>query len=302
MSGSDGFTGNVTAPRRNHFFYGKMMGVEQFDTEQRYGLGQRWLMNRLALGTGIVCGLAVARSADGKRLLVRPGVAVDGLGREILVPGAVELDPLAAPGPCGCTAGAAPAAPGRYQLCLRYRECGADQEPVPYAPDCDAAAACEAGTTVETYALGLRAETDPPPTFACDGWLAPLAGATPPPPPGIADLRARLAAMLKGTCPAPPLDGCVVLGTVVMGGSAGALTLDQVLPDGRSYLYSQAQLLEMVLCLAATVARCCGGDGTIDTPPPGETLRLTAIDFVKGPPFTVVQSFTALTPVPQNPP
>ena len=58
----------LSPPQRNNFFFGKMMGVAQFEREQCYGMGQRWLINRLTIGTGVLCGLEVTLTADGKRL------------------------------------------------------------------------------------------------------------------------------------------------------------------------------------------------------------------------------------------
>src|SRR3954449_13207635 len=80
------------APARNNYFYGKMLDVQHFTMEQRYFNQKRWLLNRLALGSGVVCGLQFILSADG-RLALGPGVAIDPLGREIIVPAAVPLDP-----------------------------------------------------------------------------------------------------------------------------------------------------------------------------------------------------------------
>lgn len=74
----------LAPPRRNQFFYGKRMDVQHFRMEQDYGRLKQTLLNRLTLGKGVVCGLRVAM--DGQRLTVDPGVAIDGLGREIVVP------------------------------------------------------------------------------------------------------------------------------------------------------------------------------------------------------------------------
>jgi hypothetical protein len=281
MSCSDN-TAQLAAPRRSHFFFGKMMGVEQFELEQRYGIGLRRLMNRLSLGTGILCGLEVAIGPDGKRLRVGPGVAVDPLGREIVVPGPADFDPLAPAGACACEGEGPPTAPGRYQLCLEYRECAADAQPVPFPAECAGGSEAEFGATVETFALRLCPAPEQPPTsFACDAWIRPLPGEGAL-PPGAAELRARLAELLKSRCTPATAGRCVVLGTVVLAGApGGGLTVQGVLPEGRVFLYSQAQLLDLVLCMAQTVARCCGGDVVVEPPPPGETLRLTAIDFVR---------------------
>src|SRR6267378_3242939 len=79
-------------PRRNNYFYGKRMDVQHFQMEQDYGKLKQWLLNRLTFGKGVVCGLKVA--VDGDKLRVDPGFAIDGLGREIIVPERAWIDPV----------------------------------------------------------------------------------------------------------------------------------------------------------------------------------------------------------------
>src|SRR5206468_11586399 len=47
--------GTLTPPQRNKYFYGKLMDVPHFQMEQTYGNWKRWLLNRLALGEGVLC-------------------------------------------------------------------------------------------------------------------------------------------------------------------------------------------------------------------------------------------------------
>src|SRR6516225_464625 len=89
---------SLTAPRRNNYFYGKRLDVPQFRMEQDYGKLKHWLLNRLSLGKGVLCGLDV--TANNGKLCVAPGVAIDGLGREIIVPLSSCIDPWAPPPPC----------------------------------------------------------------------------------------------------------------------------------------------------------------------------------------------------------
>ena len=148
----------LSAPRRNRFFYGKRMDVQHFQMEQGYGQLKQWLLNRLTVGKGVLCGLKV--SVDGRRVCVDPGVAIDGLGREIVVPVRSCIDPLAPhEGCCGGTAVSPPAPPGDNDARLRlftlwvcYRECLADHEPV-LTSGCDTREHCAAGTLVETFCL-----------------------------------------------------------------------------------------------------------------------------------------------------
>ena len=87
----------LAAPKRNQFFYGKRMDVQHFRMEQDYGKSKQWLLNRLTLGKGVLCGLRVSASAD--RIIVDPGVAIDGLGREIVVPVRTSIEAPALRGP-----------------------------------------------------------------------------------------------------------------------------------------------------------------------------------------------------------
>ena len=81
-------------PERVRFFSGQFLTAEDFEVEQKYHIEMRWLHNRMLHGVGIVAGLGV--SIDGCQdgtAVVSPGLALDGLGREIIVdrPVCVEL-------------------------------------------------------------------------------------------------------------------------------------------------------------------------------------------------------------------
>ncbi len=145
------------APSRNHFFYGKRMDVQHFQMEQDYGKHKQWLLNKLTLGKGVLCGLEV--SVDGDRICVEPGVALDGMGREIVVPVRACIDPAKPDGGC-CTEPAATPRPkmeprdeeGSFTVWLCYHECFTDQQPV-LVTDCDTRSHCAPGTVVESFCL-----------------------------------------------------------------------------------------------------------------------------------------------------
>src|SRR5438309_647007 len=93
-TGMNGASGVLASPERNNFFYGKLMDVAQFEKDQRYFTLKRLLFNRLVLGSGVVFGLnAIADPQTAGRVRVEAGVAIDGLGREIVVPASSSLDP-----------------------------------------------------------------------------------------------------------------------------------------------------------------------------------------------------------------
>jgi hypothetical protein len=197
----------LSAPRRNQYFYGKRMDVQHFQLEQDYGKLKRWMLNRLTLGMGVLCGLDVS-IVDG-RVCVDPGVAIDALGREIVVPVRACIDPFAAADPCcgGTVAAPAPApAPAPtpaptpappttnlppigthpsdgtpvsvMTLWLCYKECRADYEPA-LVSDCSTRDHCSAGTVVESFCLkvtdgGAPAQGDP--DWCAHLWPAPANG------------------------------------------------------------------------------------------------------------------------------
>ena len=76
---------NFSPFERNRYFYGKLLTVRDFETEQRYYNGKRSMLNRLVTGAGVVCGLGVTAS-DESTLMIGSGMALDYQGREIVVP------------------------------------------------------------------------------------------------------------------------------------------------------------------------------------------------------------------------
>src|SRR4051794_6626547 len=84
----------LAAPQRNQYFYGKLLDAPHLQLEQEYFNSKRWLTNVLLQGSGVVAGLAVAPAVSGTRLVIQPGVALDGWGREIIVPAlSLPFDP-----------------------------------------------------------------------------------------------------------------------------------------------------------------------------------------------------------------
>ncbi len=69
---------------RNQYFYGKLLSVEDFQSEQKYMNDKRRLINRFLHGCGVVCGLNVVQ-VDDCTLSLEPGLALDFAGREIMV-------------------------------------------------------------------------------------------------------------------------------------------------------------------------------------------------------------------------
>lgn len=69
---------------RNNYFFGKLMTVRDFQTEQTYVNSKRRLGNKMLNGVGIVSGLDVIL-IDNKTFSLETGMALDYMGREIVV-------------------------------------------------------------------------------------------------------------------------------------------------------------------------------------------------------------------------
>lgn len=119
----------MTEFERPRYFAGKLITAEDFELEQRYHIEKRWLLNRMLEGAGIVSGLGVVPSEQGT-VTVEPGLALDPLGREILV---TEPQQLAIP---DCVE--------PLSICLLYREIETDH-----------------GTIRETYELSAATASVP---------------------------------------------------------------------------------------------------------------------------------------------
>lgn len=69
---------------RNKYFYGKLLSVEDFETEQKYMNDKRRIINRFLHGSGVVCGMNVVL-IDDRTISVEMGLALDAAGREIVI-------------------------------------------------------------------------------------------------------------------------------------------------------------------------------------------------------------------------
>jgi hypothetical protein len=162
--------GDLKPFERNNYFYGKLLDVFHLEMEQEYFNSKRRLMNRLVTGTGVVCGLKVDLTDDGKSVVVQPGLAIDKCGREIVV--AYESAPYPLPEfpayePQDKSKGSRSREGDRYRregyyceipfahVVLCYHEC--KTEPMPaLASDCESEAWCASGSIREQYEIKIR--------------------------------------------------------------------------------------------------------------------------------------------------
>lgn len=151
---------------RPRYFYGQLLDVRHFESEQAYFKRKQWLRNRLVDGFGVVCGLDVQVGDDEHSVVVMPGLALDRQGREIVVP--TRSKPVAIPSrpapdatPSGNNGGSSSnnneghCEDDWVQLVVCYEECKTDPEPV-MSGGCDATTRCSPGAIREGYSLSLR--------------------------------------------------------------------------------------------------------------------------------------------------
>ncbi|MDO4531410.1 MAG: hypothetical protein Q4C06_05465 [Bacillota bacterium] len=81
--------GNPLVPfERNRYYAGKMLTSADFAAEQGYVNDKRRFLNTLVFGSGIVCGCNVY-SLDDLSIFIESGLAIDSLGREIVIDSSV---------------------------------------------------------------------------------------------------------------------------------------------------------------------------------------------------------------------
>ena len=99
---------------RNRYYPKKRLSSADYQAEQDYFNNKRRFLNGLMYGSGIVCGLGVF-SLDDPSILVESGVAIDGLGREVVVETS-DVKKLSALSGFDSLRG------NEALLCLRYKE------------------------------------------------------------------------------------------------------------------------------------------------------------------------------------
>jgi hypothetical protein len=238
----------LAAPRRNNYFYGKLLDEMHLRLEQDYFYGKRALLNRLALGAGVLCGLRV--EPDGKFVKVSAGAAIDAFGREVIVPEDVRIDVSKISVRCDTVRDRKPDETTLY-LKLCYRECKTDFEPA-LVSDCLPQQQCAPSIIVESYCLELdTVEPLPPPAHNEALCTALREGQTPE------EKRDLVNAELAKTCGRVGGDGCIALATIHL--DDGGNVTDAKF-DPPQHVYSNAALFDMLLCL---------GEGTKGDPGAG---------------------------------
>lgn len=78
---------------RPNYFFGRVLGVEDFREEQGYHLGKHRRHLQTMHGSGVARGLDVSVSSDGTSMTVAPGLAIDASGHEIVLDDPVPITP-----------------------------------------------------------------------------------------------------------------------------------------------------------------------------------------------------------------
>jgi len=251
---SDSMNGNgssaLAAPERVNFFYGLLLDEARLKKETSYQNQKRWMLNRLVLGTGVICGLDVAVDPQSSAaLLVQPGIAFDGFGHEIVVDNTTSVNPFQLTDDSGNAAGAAQA--GTVEICLAYAETLADPVPVLVA-DCEHPGRCACSTVREGFRLLVRqGAQSPPPAPACTLGTFPL--------PAADALQSLLSGRIGRACGVPPADASVCLARVRIGSGNTIQSQDIDTAAGRPLVYSNALLYGLLLCLSDRITQVVQG-------------------------------------------
>ncbi|MCU0526264.1 MAG: hypothetical protein MUF72_15715 [Elainella sp. Prado103] len=237
----------LTTPTRNQFFYGKLMDVFHFQLETTYQNRKRWLLNRLNLGFGVVCGLTVVPTNDNQHVQVAAGVAIDKLGREMIVPVASPpIDPRQPTDAWGRPAGNPIADGESVHLCLAYHEC--ETEPVPVlVGDCGREPTCAASLIKERYRILVKAGSAPPSNLTCQ--LPDLLAS----PLDSSNFHDQLSDRISQNCAEVTGETCIPIAQITLPATGEFITTDSINVKIRPLVYSQPLILETLLCLAQQI-------------------------------------------------
>lgn len=279
----------LAAPQRNHYFYGRLLDEHSFLQEQHYLNQKRWLLNRLSLGKGVLCGLTVTWTDD--RVCISSGVAIDGCGREIVVPEPVTVNPWQTTDDHGLWGTPLLPSEGTHEvyLCLAYVECPTDFTSV-LVTDCDRVNGTAPSTIVERYAILVKevaAGFPPPQPPALDKALcAALSGKDPE------TIRKDVCAVLaQRACADEDAMSCVpIVSKVTL--AEGKIKAVEVC-GARPVVYSNPELFEMLLCRGSGAPGVVGPPGPQGAPGLGiDSVTATPIDDCKADPTAAIDEKT----------
>ena len=243
---NNSMTKDFLAPRRNNYFYGKLLEESHLKIEQSYFNQKRWMLNRLGLGSGVLCGLRPC--VQDNKICFTSGVLIDDCGREIVVSKkTIGIDPWTTTDEQG-RPGKALSRNEEHEVyvCLAYRECPSDYVPV-LVTDCDSKNQQAPDIITEGYCLIVKEKTEDKPTplpAAVDSALCKALTEG----ENAEDKRKQICEVLTSrACVVPEECGCVLLATVTLKDG----TIDKLDACGaRPMVYSNPELFEMLMCLS----------------------------------------------------
>jgi len=226
---------------RNRYFYGKLLDVFHFELEQDYSNGKRWLLNRLVTGYGVLCGLDVQPDEKMRGVRVKPGIAIDRAGREIVVPrvsAPVEIperEPIDlnqhSQGYCHTEE--------HVHLCICFQQCDSDPTPV-LVDDCGQTESCSSSAVQERYKLIVRDHKAPEIDLDCGV------------PDFIVNGRLNYYALVEQVtrgCPELPADLCIPIANIRLTDGDEPLEVSDIDISPRPIVYSNDLLFDIILGL-----------------------------------------------------
>lgn len=169
---------------RNHYFTGKLLVERDFRDEQRYYIDKLRHHHQRLHGWGVACGLKVTphdnAGCRSKYVYVEPGTAIDACGHEIIVRDREVVDLLRLPA-IRALAESGDTEAHTIHICVRYRECPAEEIPVLYDEcGCDDTR-CAPNRILESFEFDAIVDPDVPDTEdddspCSDKWWSNLNG------------------------------------------------------------------------------------------------------------------------------
>jgi hypothetical protein len=229
---------------RPRYFYGQLLDVRHFESEQEYFKRKLWMLNRTVSGYGVVCGLDVQAGDDHHSVVVAPGLALDKSGREIVVPcrsKRVAIDPAPPKDPDKKESyrDEGPCDDDWVHLVICYHECRTDPEPV-MTSGCDDSERSSPGAVRETYEL--RLEPGKAPDIPIDATIPNLIKGN------CVNYRA-LAEWVSQPCE-EHRDPCITLANIRRPPAEGAVTPTDIDISVRPIVYNLDLLWQLILSLS----------------------------------------------------
>jgi len=243
---------NLQTPQRNAYRFGMLLDVFHFQRETNYSNSKRWLLNRLGLGYGVICGLDVKVGSEKDTIIITPGCAIDKWGREIVVPaetGPITIPPELLPPP---SEPPEEKKDQQYQgenkkkyedvwikVMLCYHECEGDPVPV-MAGDCCETEVCAPSTIREQYRITFKEGRSKPVNTAC----------------AIPDFVPReridypaIVRWVTDSCSELPANPCITLANIRVSGGGHHCNDDNIDINIRPIVYSNDLLYNLILSL-----------------------------------------------------